>query len=127
MVNQRDKWIYLYWKDINISKFTYETKESEAFQREKLYRSGKSFVEDNIRDKKSIGLQIKVFNHFIEEIYYRKINKLAIRRSDHQIVLQSIMALLVLKQYDEDDLLWFPPKYRKRSIPKGRTKSIKTN
>tara|TARA_R110000850_G_scaffold71690_1_gene158036 strand:+ start:584 stop:946 length:363 start_codon:yes stop_codon:yes gene_type:complete len=120
MVNQRDKWIYLYWKDINISKFTYETKE-------KLYRSGKSFVEDNIRDKKSIGLQIKVFNHFIEEIYYRKINKLAIRRSDHQIVLQSIMALLVLKQYDEDDLLWFPPKYRKRSIPKGRTKSIKTN
>ena len=106
-------WIYLYWKDINISKFTYETKESEAFQREKLSRSGKSFVEDNIRENKSIGLQIKVFNHFIETIYYRKINKLAIRRSDHQIVLQSIMALLVLKQYDEDDLLWFPPIYRK--------------
>ena len=112
-------WIYLYWNDLNISKFTYQTKE-------KLYLCGKSFVEQNIRENKSIGLQIKVFNHFIETIYNRKINKLAIRRTDHQIVLQSIMALLVLKQYDEDDLLWFPPKYKRK--PKvDFIKSIKTN
>tara|TARA_R110000787_G_scaffold90551_1_gene191082 strand:+ start:166 stop:492 length:327 start_codon:yes stop_codon:yes gene_type:complete len=105
-------WIYIYWKDLNISKFKYSTKE-------KLYLSGKNFIENNIRENKSIGLQIKVFNHFIEQIYNRKINKLGIRKTDHQIVLQSVMALLVLKQYDEDDLLWFPPIYR-------RTKSIKT-
>ena len=115
MVERSDKrWIYIFWNDLYISKFTYKTKEG-------LYLCGKKFVEQNIRENKSIGLQINVFNNFIEQIYIRKKNKLAIRRSDHQIVLQSVMALLVLKQYDEDDLLFFPPKYKSIKINRKLT------
>lgn len=100
------RWVYIYWKDLYISKFKYNTKEG-------LYLCGKKFVEKNIRENKSIALQINVFNIFMEQIYNRKINKLAIRRSDHQIVFQSIMALLIFKQYEEDNLLWFPPIYKR--------------
>ena len=105
----KQSWIYIFWNDLYISKFKYTTKEG-------LYTCGRRFVENNIRENKSIDLQIKVFNHFIQQIYIRKKENLAIRRTDHQIVLQSVMALLVLKQYEEEDLLFFPPKYKKKSI-----------
>jgi len=114
------KWIYIFWNDLYISKFKYTTKEG-------LYTCGRRFVENNIRENKSIDLQIKVFNHFIQQIYIRKKEKLAIRRTDHRIVLQSVMALLVLKQYDEEDLLYFPPKYKKPKSIKSNTKFTTNN
>ena len=108
-------WIYLYWNDLYISKFTYDSKEE-------IYKYGKDFIETNLRENRSIGLQIKVFKHYLDTIYDRKKNKQGIRRIDHQIVYQSIIALIILKQYDEEDLLFFPPKRK----PKVK-QSIKTN
>lgn len=102
------KWIYLYWNDLYISKFTYDSKEE-------IYKYGKDFIETNLRENRSIGLQIKVFKHYLDTIYDRKKNKQGIRRIDHQIVYQSIIALIVLKQYEPEDLIYYPPK-RKRSI-----------
>ena len=62
------------------------------------------------------------YEYYLDTIYDRKKNKQGIRRIDHQIVYQSIIALIILKQYDEEDLLFFPPKRK----PKVK-QSIKTN
>jgi len=103
------KWIYIFWNDLYISKFKYDSKEG-------IYTYGKKFIETNLRENRSMGLQIKVFKHFIEQIYNRKKNKQSIKRIDHRIVFQSMIALIILKQYEEEDLLYFPPKYKKKSI-----------
>ena len=99
-------WVYIFWNDLYISKFKYATQEG-------LYLCGKNFVEKNLRQNKSIKFQVMIFKEFLEIMYNRKKNKQGIRRTDHQIVLQSVLALIVLKQYDIDDLLYFPPKYKK--------------
>lgn len=106
-------WMYLFWKDLYISKFKYDNKKE-------LYINGKKFVEKNLRENRSIGLQIKVFKHYLDKIHDRKKNKQGIRRIDHQIVYQSIFALVVLKQYEEEDLIYYPPKYKK--LIKSNTK-----
>jgi len=105
----KQSWIYVFWNDLYISKFTYDTKEE-------IYKYGKDFIETNLRENRSMGLQINVFKYFIEQIYNRKKNKQPIKRIDHRIVFQSMIALIILKQYEEEDLLYFPPKYKKKSI-----------
>jgi hypothetical protein len=102
------KWIYIFWNDLYISKFTYDTKEE-------IYKYGKDFIETNLRENRSIKLQINVFKYFIEQIYNKKKNKQRIKRIDHRIVFQSMIALIILKQYEEEELLYFPPKYKKKS------------
>ena len=109
----KHNWIYVFWNDLYISKFTYDSKEE-------IYKYGKDFIETNLRENRSIKLQINVFKYYIEQIYNRKKNKQRIKSIDHRIVFQSIIALIILKQYDEEDLLFFPPKRKKR-------KSIKSN
>ena len=106
-------WVYIFWNDLLISKFKYATKEG-------LYLCGKKFVEQNLREHTTIPFQKKVFKSYAEVIYQRKKNKQPIRRSDHQLLLQSLLGLWVLKGCDEEDILYYPPKYKKR-------KSIKTN
>jgi hypothetical protein len=115
MKNQSNKrWVYIFWNDLYISKFTYSTKEG-------LYLCGKKFVEENIRNNKPISFQKKVFKNYADIIYQRKKNKEGIRRSDHQLLLQSLLGLWVLKGCDEDDILYYAPKYKKKSI-KSNTK-----
>tara|TARA_R100000231_G_scaffold138699_1_gene117690 strand:+ start:147 stop:485 length:339 start_codon:yes stop_codon:yes gene_type:complete len=104
-------WIYLFWNDLYISRFKYDSKEE-------LYICGKKFIEKNLRENRSIGLQIKVFKHYLDTIYNRKINKQRIKRIDHRIVFQSIIALIILKQYEEEDLIYYPPK--RKSIKSNR-------
>lgn len=105
--------VYLFWNGLYISKFKYKTKEG-------LLLLGRNFVEENIRNNKNIMFQILVYKDFLNTIYQRKKDKQPIRRTDHQIVLYSMMSLIVLKQIElEDDIdrgLWFPPKYKKRLI-----------
>tara|TARA_R100000654_G_scaffold26188_1_gene49709 strand:+ start:189 stop:503 length:315 start_codon:yes stop_codon:yes gene_type:complete len=102
-------WIYLFWNNLYISKFKYDKKEE-------LYINGKKFIEHNLREHKSINLQITVFKAFLERIYNRKKNKQSIRRIDHQIVFKSIIALIILKQYEEEDLIYYPPKRKSRNL-----------
>lgn len=51
-----------------------------------------------------IKIQIKTYLHFCNEIYSRKKNNLAIRRSDHIYFLNCLTALLRLRIIDNDDL-----------------------
>lgn len=57
--------------------------------------------------KKSKGIpivcQIQLYKKFCDLMYHRKINKLPIYRSDHELFLSSLMALLRLKKIDNDD------------------------
>ena len=111
-------YVYLFWNGLYLSKFKYKTKEG-------LLLLGKNFVEENIRSGKTIKLQILVYKNYLNTIYERKKNKQGIRRSDHQIVLYTMMALIVLKQIElEDDInngLFFAPKYK--SSVKFKSKS----
>jgi len=104
-------WVYVFWKSKYISKFKYNSKDE-------LLKIGKDFVELNIRQGKNLKFQIAIYKKFLDMIYSRKINKQAIRRSDHNLALHSILALIILKKVQlEDDPnqgLYFPPKYKKK-------------
>lgn len=50
-----------------------------------------------------ILLQIQTYKKFCELMYHRKQNKLPIYRSDHELFVGSLMALLRLKRIDNDD------------------------
>ena len=54
-----------------------------------------------------IKVQIKTYRHFFNEIYSRKKNNLAIRRSDHIYFLNCLTALLRLRIIDNDELNGF--------------------
>tara|TARA_R100001129_G_scaffold150688_1_gene112829 strand:+ start:227 stop:562 length:336 start_codon:yes stop_codon:yes gene_type:complete len=109
-------WVYVFWKSKYISKFKYNNKDE-------LLKVGKDFVEQNIRQGKNIKYQIPIYKRFLDMIYLRKINKQGIRRSDHNLALHSILALIILKKVDlEDDYengLYFPPKYKKKLCNKN--------
>lgn len=51
-----------------------------------------------------IKLQIKTYLHFCNQIYNRKKNNLAIRRSDHIYFLNCLTALLRLRIIENDEL-----------------------
>ena len=46
----------------------------------------------------------KTSEHILQEMYERKINKLGIYNSSHQLILASISSLIKLQQYREDEL-----------------------
>ena len=50
-----------------------------------------------------IKAQVRTYLHFCNEIYSRKKNNLAIRRSDHIFFLNCLTALLRLKIIDNDE------------------------
>ena len=58
-----------------------------------------------IKQSKGIPIlcQINAYKKFCDLMYHRKINNLPIYRSDHQLFLSSLMALLRLKIIDNDD------------------------
>mgnify|MGYP003137129266 CR=1 FL=1 len=104
-------WVYVFWKSKYISKFKYNNKDE-------LLKIGKDFVENNLRQGKNLKFQIAIYKRFLDMIHSRKINKQAIRRSDHNLALHSILGLITLRNIElEDDPnygLYFPPKYKKK-------------
>jgi hypothetical protein len=90
-----------YYKGLLISSYPLNKKKTvEAYlqQGEELIYKSKGIP---------IRVQIKTYLHFCNEIYRRKKNNLAIRRSDHIYFLNCITALLRLRIIDNDDLNGF--------------------
>jgi len=88
----------LYYKGLLISSFALsniKTVEKYLYQGEYLIRKSKGVP---------IRLQIKTYLHFCNEIYRRKIDKLPIYKSDHELFLSSLSALLRLRIIENDDL-----------------------
>ena len=65
-----------------------------------------------------IKLQIKTYESFCEMIYQRKKNKLGIYRSDYEMFLNCIFALIKFKKLNEEDSVFIVPK-RKKTFNKG--------
>lgn len=97
----------LYYKGLLISSFALsniKTVEKYLYQGEYLIRKSKGVP---------IRLQIKTYLHFCNEIYIRKRDNLPIYKSDHELFLSSLSALLRLRIIENDDLngyMSFPKK-----------------
>ena len=88
----------LYYKGLLISSFplsNIKTVEKYLYQGEYLIRKSKGIP---------IRLQIKTYIHFCNEIYRRKRDKLPIYKSDHELFLSSLSALLRLRIIENDEL-----------------------
>ena len=97
----------LYYKGLLISSFplsNIKTVEKYLYQGEYLIRKSKGIP---------IRLQIKTYLHFCNEIYRRKKDNLPIYKSDHELFLSSLSALLRLRIIENDDIngyMSFPKK-----------------
>ncbi len=60
-----------------------------------------------------LKLQIKTYTAFCEMIYQRKKDKSGIYRSDYEMFLNSIFALIKLKKIDEDESVFIVDKRKK--------------
>ena len=91
----------------NISLF-YNGKLISNFPLTKTKRTLKNYLYQGdhvIKQSKGMPIlaQIELYKKFCDMMYYRKINNQPIYRSDHELFLGSLMALLRLKVLDNDD------------------------
>jgi hypothetical protein len=89
--------VCLYYKGLLISSYPLTNKktlEAYLYQGEELIYKSKGIP---------IKVQIKTYLHFCNQIYIRKKNNQAIRRSDHIYFLNCLTALLRLKIIDNDE------------------------
>ena len=87
----------LYYKSLLISSFPLTKKktfERYIFQGEYLIRKSKGIP---------IKTQIKTYIHFCNLIFSRKKNNQPIRKSDHEMFLNSLFALMRLNIIDDDE------------------------
>lgn len=109
----------VYWKGLLISSFPLHKPNKDAARY--IYQ-GDYLLLQVLRDPKhkntKIYEHIKVLTHFCNQIYRRKLNKQAIRRSDHELFLSSVMALEKLKiidsEYDAENGYFIMPKKKKK-------------
>ncbi len=62
----------------------------------------------------SIKKQILFYKYFINKIYERKKENLNIWRSDYELFLSCMFALIKLNVLDEDDSIFIMPKKKKK-------------
>lgn len=101
--------ICFYYKGLLISSFPLTKVKSEAFYLE--------LGERLIRSSKGIPIteRIKYSLTFMNNIHSRKINNLSIYKSDHQLFITSLMAMMRLNIIDNDDENGFMVfKYKKK-------------
>lgn len=89
----------LYYKGLLISSFPLTNK--KTFERYKY--QGEYLILESMKENKKIKDIIYTLTYFCNMIYNRKKNKKAIYRSDHQLFLSSIFALLKLKIIENDN------------------------
>jgi hypothetical protein len=98
--NGCDGSLNLYYKELLISSFPLTKK--KTFERYKY--QGEYLILESMKQNKNIKLIIYTLTLFCNQIYSRKKNKQPIRRSDHELFLSSLFALMKLKIIDNDEL-----------------------
>lgn len=89
----------LYWKDLLISSFPLsKTKNLERYEYEGTY-----LITEALKDNVPFNNLHKIFKVFCKGVYKRKLNKLPIYKTDHELFMCSIFGLIKLKQIDFDD------------------------
>tara|TARA_R110002124_G_scaffold13493_1_gene62108 strand:+ start:337 stop:648 length:312 start_codon:yes stop_codon:yes gene_type:complete len=94
-------WIYLFWKDEFLTKYKIKNTECAV---ETMEQIAQVTIRTGFTVKHGLSEQIRTLHKFLDEMYERKINKLGIYKSSHQLILASISSLIKLQQYREDEL-----------------------
>ena len=97
--------LLLFYKDLLIG--SYPLTNLKTYERYKYH--GEYLILESLKTI-PIKLQIKTYLSFCEYIYERKKNKLGIYKIDYQMFLNSIFALIRLKQLDEEDCIFITPR-----------------
>ena len=73
-----------------------------------------NLIIDSFKQNHNIKKQINVYKHYCECIYQKKINKNKISGYDLQTFSACCLALVKLKVFDEDDVIFIAPRRKKR-------------
>tara|TARA_R110000803_G_scaffold623_1_gene2144 strand:+ start:1052 stop:1432 length:381 start_codon:yes stop_codon:yes gene_type:complete len=73
-----------------------------------------TLIRQSLQDNISIKEQIEKYKYFVELIYNKKINRKKISGYDLQVFCAVIISLIKFKQLEEDDVLFFAPRKKKR-------------
>ena len=100
----------LFYKDLFIG--SYALSEKRTYERYKY--QGEHLLIDTMQQNGFLNLERQAFTykHFIDCICERKRKKENIWRSDYELFLSSIFALIKLNILDEDDCIFIMPKKR---------------
>ena len=98
--------LILFYNNLLIA--SYPLSNLKTYERYKL--QGNHLILKSLKTNIPIKLQIKTYKLFCHEIYERKEKKLGIYRSDYEMFLNCIFALIKLKQLDEDNCIFIAPK-----------------
>jgi hypothetical protein len=107
--------IYCYWNDIHINKWFIK----DDLTLQDYYKNGNDLIINGLQKKKNLKEIIFICKTFLNMISERKKNKLAIYRSDHLLAVQSLFALLKLKQYTENDIFIMLKHKNKKSMKRS--------
>mgnify|MGYP003665399307 FL=1 len=100
----------LFYKDLFIG--SYALSEKRTYERYKY--QGEHLLIDTMKQNGFLNLERQEFTytHFIDYIYERKSKKETIWRTDYELFLSCVFALIKLNILDEDDCVFIMPKKR---------------
>jgi len=111
IINGKNGSLNLFFKDLLIGSYPLSNK--KTYDRYKY--QGEYLILESIKTI-PLKLQIKTYEAFCEMIYQRKKNKLGIYRSDFEMFLNCIFALIKLKRIHEEDSIFIAPKKKKKKL-----------
>ena len=100
--------LILFYKDLLIG--SYPLSNLKTYERYKY--QGEYLILQSLKTI-PLKLQIKTYTAFCHEMYKRKIDKLGIYRSDYEMFLSCLFALIKLKQLDEEESIFIVDKRKK--------------
>lgn len=109
IINGKNGSLILFYKNLLIGSYPLSNK--KTYERYKY--QGEYLILKSIKNI-PLKLQIKTYEAFCETIYQRKKNKLGIYRSDYEMFLNCIFALIKLKKIEEDDSIFIAPKKKSK-------------
>lgn len=102
--------LVLFYKDLLIG--SYPLTDLKTYERYKY--QGEYLILKSLKENIKIKSQIKTYLLFCNQILRRKQDKLGIWRSDYEMFLSCIFALIKLKIIDEDDSILIISKKKKK-------------
>jgi len=103
--------LILFYNDLLIG--SYPLSNLKTYERYKY--QGEYLILQSIKTM-PLKLQIKTYECFTEMIYLRKKNKFGIHRSDYEMFLSCMFALIKLKKLDEEEAVFIAPKKKSKKI-----------
>ena len=105
IINGKKGSLILFYKNLLIA--SYPLSNLKTYERYKY--QGEYLILDSLKTM-PLKLQIKIYLSFVEMIYLRKKDKKGIYKSDFEMFLNCIFALIKLKKLDEEEAVFIAPK-----------------